>query len=74
MKKSSVTPEKITTEEFNKLSPEEKEKLVRKEIAALSPEEAEARRREIIKFGQELRMQLGRSVLNANPGIFNKVH
>ena len=39
-----------------------------------TPEEAEARRRDILGFGRELKMQLGRSILDANPGIFDKMH
>lgn len=89
MKKSHTIPEKITPEEFKKLPQEEKERLVseymklppevrdrlaREEVAALTPEEAEARRRDILGFGRELKMQLGRSILDANSGIFDKIH
>jgi len=89
MKKNQPTSAKHTPEEFRKLpqeekerlvreymklSPEERDRLAREEVAALTPEEAEARRRDILGFGRELKMQLGRSILDANPGIFDKMH
>lgn len=37
-------------------------------------EQAALRKREILQMGRELKQTLGRSVLDANPGVFGNVH
>lgn len=37
-------------------------------------EQAAARKRQILQFGRDLKQSLGRSVLDANPGIFVNIH